>query len=1026
VQLRSEAFYQVLNMWKKPQRVEEGGGNDGDNGGHGRNPHEAGTSMGGAEHETVVDQNGPNVTELPNLSYFLSEEALLLQNSYSASSALDVTLLEGSIGQLQAKLPWKNFIMNGDAVTVEASDVTIQLGLTSRVGLALNDSSKQQEIINALREVKSQDVENRIKAALEEKLSEHLRNEKQTLIRRALDWLSGDKQGVSPLDYSKTGDVDSDSGGNELDDKTNMGGKLDADPEESPESERPPTKSFLQQFVGWFTSSLGWRIGMVIEVEVKNIEIFLKLDGVEIGIMNQSFNVANIVIDDELDEPEKKKDGNLDHTSNHSFQTEPDTATSQIQKVVKASGFCIFIRREPTQNLPPTVDNYLLHPTDISCSFCLRNAEEKIKMDLNNELGKNSHEVDSDKLMDATNLTISPEKPKLRRGKREKALTHAEVSDSIEHPPQKPLETKTPIGAPENEEEEKVYTEDSFPIRPRLSIDIDVQDLKVFVSSHNAKLIRTFMFSFSERKNGKPERRIKEIPEKNRTSSARQWWKYAIFSVLREVRKKRLLRKCVFGILNDWSFHQRMKQSYMKAYTDFLDEGAHLETADKVQHRTKMILLEDSLCVEQILLFRKLSENLGRPTSREGSISDDHSIRLIQRVSFGAVGNPIAQINTAESADVAKGIDKSTDKVPKHQRGQALTLETRGQLSSKVPRSRNRRAPLSGGESEDKDSNGLYPDNWSTALEEFEQIQEDELKAEVIDSLTSSTSICLLRFSFFVTSSEHGLGDIDEQSKFDNEHYRVLLSSLTYGLRLTFKSKSNEKKVGNFLVDGLCLQVGDNDSFYAGKLQRPLTKSRENVGAYSRRRLYSTSQIANFFNYEKVDSSCSFFEAKFSLNIKNGNYFKSSNLKSRPLIISVTMSQISGSIDVNSYIKNAVEISHVHVPLGSSTFVPNITIWTEDDERALDFYEQTRPECVSIITKNKIFDISLELKGITLFLPISKMMANGILFRTGLTLFHIGPTFALTTTLSRQKFRLLEVEKTLQETQGASSMVSLS
>ena len=100
VQLRSEAFHQILNKWKKPQVVDE-----------------SGSSMeGAADNDPPIGSsevghkgtNNKSMSSLPNLSYFLSEEALLSQNSYSASSSLDVTLLEGTIGKLQAKLPWKN------------------------------------------------------------------------------------------------------------------------------------------------------------------------------------------------------------------------------------------------------------------------------------------------------------------------------------------------------------------------------------------------------------------------------------------------------------------------------------------------------------------------------------------------------------------------------------------------------------------------------------------------------------------------------------------------------------------------------------------------------------------------------------------------------------------------------------------------------------------------------------------------------------------------------------------------------
>ena len=388
--------------------------------------------------------------------------------------------------------------------------------------------------------------------------------------------------------------------------------------------------------------------------------------------------------------------------------------------------------------------------------------------------------------------------------------------------------------------------------------------------------------------------------------------------------------------------------------------------------------------------------------------------------------------NSVSARNIQKGesIEKSTNgKVPKHERSQSLNFYTRSQYSSQVTRSRHRRNASSFdlletvGEAEDSDHDH-FPDNWSTAREKFEQIQDDDLKAEVEDSLTSCTKLCLVRFFFLITSTEDEIVDDAEKSESDNERYRVLFSSLTYNLRLEFKSKSNEKKVGFFLVDGLCFQVGESNLFYTGKLHQPSSEIFEDSSILSRKRSRSPYDLANIFKYELVDSSQSFFEAKFSLNFKNGNIIKSDSLNSRPFLVSVSMAQIRGSIDTHSCIQSYAEIVHSHIP--TKRFLQNLTIWTKEDDRALDFFEQMKSEYAFTITKSRRVDVFFELKGMVLFLSTSNMVPDGIFLRTGPTFFHIGSTSSLKKTLSRQSNRLLEVERTLRDTQGNSSMVGSS
>ena len=129
----------------------------------------------------------------------------------------------------------------------------------------------------------------------------------------------------------------------------------------------------------------------------------------------------------------------------------------------------------------------------------------------------------------------------------------------------------------------------------------------------------------SKLKNGRPERSIKTffrmkpnvtISEDNTLKQTENpyrsitlaWWHYAIFSVIRQVRKRRLLTN-EFCPPNkfDWNEQRRDREEYISIHS-LVQKGIVLTMEEYFE--IDLLMLEDSLAVEQILLYRAIADSI--------------------------------------------------------------------------------------------------------------------------------------------------------------------------------------------------------------------------------------------------------------------------------------------------------------------------------------------------------------------------------------------------------------------------------
>ena len=86
------------------------------------------------------------------------------------------------------------------------------------------------------------------------------------------------------------------------------------------------------------------------------------------------------------------------------------------------------------------------------------------------------------------------------------------------------------------------------------------------------------------------------------------WWHYAIFSVICQVRKRRLLTN-EFCPPNkfDWNEQRRDREEYISIYS-LVQKGIALTMKEYCE--IDLLMLEDSLAVEQILLYRAIADSI--------------------------------------------------------------------------------------------------------------------------------------------------------------------------------------------------------------------------------------------------------------------------------------------------------------------------------------------------------------------------------------------------------------------------------
>jgi len=181
---------------------------------------------------------------------------------------VNLKLIDGTIGYCRATVPWKNLLLGaGDnVVQIELRDVTIRLRFESCMARELQ--SKHGGFANFHANSKK-----RVKFG---RLRGDERRWKQEMIRIAEKYHGEKKDIPTPADFEKLK--------NDFFSRQNRTG-----PEEDTEDVQ---STYLQQFVRSFASSVGWRVGNGLKASMRNIQIIMVQDGIEVGVHTDTIQLG--------------------------------------------------------------------------------------------------------------------------------------------------------------------------------------------------------------------------------------------------------------------------------------------------------------------------------------------------------------------------------------------------------------------------------------------------------------------------------------------------------------------------------------------------------------------------------------------------------------------------------------------------------------------------------------------------------------------------------------------------------------
>lgn len=644
-----------------------------------------------------------------DLAAFLSKETFV-DKEPSFSSLVDLKVINGTIGYCRATVPWKNILLGaGDkTVQIDLRDVTIRLSLESCMAKELEKQHGGFVGYHAKNK----------KLGKIGRLHGDERRWKQEIIRIAERCHREKKDIPTPAEFDKL--------------KTNFFSKQNVTAQENEGNEKEVVQStYLQEFVKSFASSVGWRVGNGLKASMRNIQIIMVQDGVEVGIHIDTIEV-NEYCHEEDDSGVFSADGSGAPTS--PMVMDGKTSSDEcIKKQLKVSNCGVFVKkihRNQSDPVEPVLDEYIVQPTNAKVTMCLRKTgittvkveEDKPKREDDTSSGDDSFfETDGED---------SIERRKPRRGKREKRriLTDGEEDASI--PSEQQMERKeiNPIPAADNvaaavknypimkssdsqSSSEGINFAESSAI---FSTEIRLDTVVAVPTTRSIALLSVFLTRVSHIKQGRPHGELSDFEHGTRAKMrfCKQMIYYSLLNgVLKDVMHRRALVNYFAKVGEGYhcsdssrSFRRNIINYYSEVGTSAKMLNKQLKQEDgQIAKKEFLKKIEDILPVEQILLYRALAKT---GDSFNGSLERRRSMRRsssLKDLDYSLVGGILSSSGsslstTTEQYNRGHGHSKSMPpsrpesgqlrKVPKHQRKQTLNIDTMNDVLDLIPSNR--------------------------------------------------------------------------------------------------------------------------------------------------------------------------------------------------------------------------------------------------------------------------------------------------------------------------------------------------
>ena len=965
VDIKSDAFDKLLNTWKDTESV--------------------------------------GVTSRLDLSYFLSKEALI-EKEPSLASTLDLKLVKGKIGFFRARVPWKNLLLGAgdDTVHIDLRDVTIQLGLESRIAKLLKGRKCPFTRINE---------PYRKKSSNSHELHGFERRWKQEMIRIAEQCHADKKDIPSPAEFAEL--------------KAEFLSKEKSTIEEFNYEQVKLT--FLERFVQSFASSIGWRIGRGLKVKIQNIRIIMVHGGVEVGLVTESFELFEY---DHGDHKSKGTAGNQHVESPASFSSseskrpsdaEQGNHADRIRKNVKISNCGIFAKAATKQTghlRDPIIDEYIVQPANATISLCLR------KTGISIELQDTERDEDAQP-SEKANLCDSDETKKPRRGKRDRRRKFSEISKSPSAAKGDSATTDTNFRSPKNNSEVKIASKDGENDHSQLSIDcqrscdgidfeessasfstnIQMDGLVVAATTRSLDLLRRFMKRITNLKNGRPCGDMSDYPLNTlrRKEFSRQMFLYSCFCVLRDNRRRELTKYfCIGGSWFDESAQRLFRQKYIELHSTENDE--------KIRVRKR---IEDKLPVEQIILYRNSKISSPADVNPQQNVSfrpglNTKSYAGGSHRSILSFGGDELRLHSQKRHRYSKSVgdgkllshSDGSRRVPSHQRNQSLNVDTMNDFLDYIPASRYQRYSnfdlVSVAESKSFEDTSIR-ENFESMQQFDSAILRDEKaryfkressnsseRSQSIGSVSSSISFLIAELKLFVCKETNGhrSGDVSDseasaftmnsvplgvtkegsvrQEEYQEGSLHCILASLVVGaVRLSsYKDLGEKTKVKTFSVDSIFCQLRDSVLIRSGRVQCiPGCVGNFSVGS-NRNEPKSIETLSAHEVCEKIEVGVPF--------IQGDVLYDTHNSLSHPRRVQILCAEIDSTLDLSSI----VLVMDNTMPSDKTSH--SLSPMTGIDRARFEVAKSVAGE----FEQREDIDLKIEVNGVRLTVPISSDGGN--------------------------------------------------
>ena len=611
----------------------------------------------------------------------------LLIETLSWEDAVNVVLVQGTVGSLRVRVSWQKLLLgkSDTVVDITLTDVLIVLRVESdrlspAHSIPLNHSSEESIFQNVLRStiIASilKDSTSSVSFSRADKQQQILEAEFNHSKRRDIPHF----EHVVPKDFMLNHCFRKRNSDEENVDEREERRHLflgDSD-------KNTPSSTWIERITRSLASSLGWRMAKALQTTVLNLRIVLVQEDMEVGVTNKCLEIKDSSLSRNNQEDSASHPSSMENDATPVL-TKSDTVSSMIdsggllktqtslestetRKSVHINGLGIYIR-----NISPTlikrryddvisIDDYVLRPTHITirCGIANQLTPSEPCEDTTDTLQDNKSSCD-----ESSHEAQSVSSERVRRGKREKRrkldINTTDESRCCEQGFVRPVDAEFESVATRHRMDSSI-SQNEFNVKQSTNIDensssksiafdINIPSLQMICSSQHYQLGHSILCSLARTKNGKPDNPLSNAlgdkgllrslstssPSKQKNllyrSTLRAWWKYAILNVLRDLRREKLLqaiqRKCSMKTLSP--IHSSViRKEYIALFVrlrlkNLIEKPLEL---DESEIESRLFLLEDLLHVEQILLFRSIARKIA--TNRSS---------ILKTIVFGNVDN---------------------------------------------------------------------------------------------------------------------------------------------------------------------------------------------------------------------------------------------------------------------------------------------------------------------------------------------------------------------------------------------------